>query len=100
MLGQIDKAFGLGNTANMNPGSLADWPITEQKPLFELLGAVQELIGVELTASFLMILIKVVSGIHFPKELAFVSCQLCPGNQCPGRKAPYDKELFEQYKSK
>ncbi|MGI6684908.1 MAG: vitamin B12 dependent methionine synthase [Bacillota bacterium] len=98
---EIDQEFNLGHTSNMYPGSLSDWPIKEQKPLFELLGDVQSLIGVELLPSFLMSPIKTVSGFHFPKEGSFESCQLCPRQDCPGRKAPYDKNLYaEKYEQK
>ncbi|HWR42675.1 vitamin B12 dependent-methionine synthase activation domain-containing protein [Sporomusa sp.] len=85
----LDKEFELAHAANMNPGSLADWPITEQIHIFNLLGNVEELIGVQLTDSYLMLPIKSVSGIRFPKEGTFENCQLCPRENCPSRKAPY-----------
>ena len=61
----------------MNPGSLADWPLREQRPLFGLLGNVRAAIGVTLTPSLLMTPTKSVSGILFPSEETFASCQLC-----------------------
>ena len=88
--------YHLGHTARMNPGSLADWPIEEQRPLFTLLGNAQELIGVHLTPSLMMVPTKSVSGILFPTESDFASCQLCPREICPGRKAPYDKDLYDK----
>lgn len=93
---RLDEEFQLVHSANMNPGSLPEWPITEQKPLFELLGDVQRMIGVRLTESCLMYPVKSVSGIHFPKEASYVNCQLCTKEKCPGRKAPYDNALHEQ----
>lgn len=93
----LEKEFGLGHAADMNPGSLMDWPIREQIPLFELLGNVEELIGVQLTDSSLMVPIKSVSGIRFPKEGTYENCQLCPREKCPSRKAPYDKECAESF---
>jgi hypothetical protein len=39
---------------------------------------------------------QVVSGILFPTEETFASCQLCPREDCPNRRAPYDAELFER----
>ena len=80
--------------AEMNPGSLGDWPLREQRPLFELLGDTSATIGVELTKSYLMVPSKTVSGILFPTEETFASCQLCPRVSCPNRRAPYDAELF------
>jgi hypothetical protein len=92
----LDQQYGLGHAVNMNPGSLADWPISEQKPLFELLGNVRDLIGVQLMDSFLLLPIKTVSGIRFPKEGTYENCQLCSREKCPGRKAPYDQGLYQQ----
>lgn len=86
----------LGKTSTMAPGSLGDWPIQQQKPLFNILGDTEAMIGVKLTASFLMLPPKSVSGIWFPTEKRFESCQLCPRQRCPNRRAPYDSELFER----
>jgi hypothetical protein len=81
-------------TASMSPGSLEDWPLTEQRPLFELVGDPTEAIGVELTDSYLMVPTKSVSGIRFVSEHGFQSCQLCPREGCPGRRAAYDEHLL------
>ncbi len=89
--------FALGQTSQMNPGSLEDWPITEQFKLFELLGNVEELAGVRLTDSCLMIPAKSLSGIIFPTEVRFESCQLCQRENCPSRQTPYDPQLSEAY---
>ncbi len=91
----MDEHYHLGKTAAMSPGSLEDWPIQEQRQLFDLLGDAVTQIGVYLTDSMLMIPTKTVSGIRFPTEVDFESCQLCPRLDCPGRRAPYDPELFE-----
>lgn len=90
------KRYRLGRTATMNPGSLEDWPIYQQRPLFALLGDPEEAIGVRLSPSMLMIPPKSVSGIRFPTEKRFASCQLCPRGGCPSRRAPYDEELYEK----
>lgn len=92
----LTQQFSLGNSSTMNPGSLPDWPIGEQRPLFALLGQTQEALGVRLTDSLLMVPTKSVSGIRFPLEESFASCQLCPRENCPNRRAPYDQELFEK----
>jgi hypothetical protein len=88
--------FAVPQMMTMNPGSLADWPIREQRPLFALLGDVKAAIGVELTPSLLMTPTKTVSGIFFPSEETFASCQLCPREDCPNRRAGYDPELFQR----
>lgn len=84
-----------GPISRMSPGSLEDWPIQEQRPLFRILGDPERDIGVRLTDSFLMVPTKSISGIHFPTEVRFESCQLCPRKVCPGRRAAYDQHLFE-----
>lgn len=93
----LKRHFGLDHVSRMNPGSLKDWPITEQKPLFSVFGNVEDLIGVTLTDSMLMIPRKSVSGIFFPTEVSFFSCQLCSRKDCPARMAPYDETLKEKY---
>lgn len=93
---ELKDKFELGKMANMNPGSLEDWPISQQKELFQLLDDHKKLIGVELNASFLMTPIKSVSGIFFPTETNYQNCMLCPRGDCPGRKAPYDEKLYSE----
>lgn len=90
----LKETYNLQQIAMMNPGSLTDWPITEQPRLFSLFGDVKPLIGVELTESYLMSPVKSVSGLIFPTEVNFVNCQLCPRENCPGRRAPYDEMLL------
>ena len=92
----IESTFQPGRMSSMSPGSLADWPITQQTQLFALLGDVGGAIGVQLTDSFLMVPMKSVSGMHFPTEISFHSCSLCPRKECPGRSAPYDEHLWAQ----
>ena len=74
----------------MSPGSLPDWPLEEQRVLFELLGETRKTIGVELTESLFMVPVKSLSGIVFTNEEGFASCQLCPREGCPGRRVPYE----------
>ncbi len=95
----LKRSYALGQMSQMSPGAGSQnlWPIEEQKQLFSIFGNVKDLIGVELTDSFLMIPNKSVSGIYFPTEIRFESCKLCPREVCPGRKAPYDKNLLESY---
>jgi hypothetical protein len=93
----LRSRFALSALSYMSPGSLEDWPIEEQRPLFSLLSGAESAIGVELTDSFLMVPRKSVSGIYFPTEVTFHNCQLCPRPKCEGRKAPYDKNRAEEY---
>jgi len=85
-----------GRTATMSPGRLVDWPLREQRQLFALLGDPQAAIGVQLSDSYLMIPAKSVSGLRFPTEENFESCQLCPRERCPNRQVPYDRDLYHR----
>ncbi|MBP7707439.1 MAG: hypothetical protein KA243_09360 [Candidatus Aminicenantes bacterium] len=89
LAGTIEARFGLDRLSSLSPGSLADWPITEQPKLFSLFGDTEKLVGVRLTDSMLMIPRKSISGIFFPSEEGFSACQLCDRERCPGRKAPF-----------
>jgi hypothetical protein len=96
LMKRVEEEFRPGRTNTMNPGSLEDWPLEEQRPLFSLFGDVEGAIGVKLTDSCLMVPAKSVSGVIFPSETGYENCQLCPREVCPGRRAPYDKGLFER----
>jgi hypothetical protein len=90
---RLAETYGLDveRMSTMNPGSgnRNVWPIGQQRQLFRLLGDVECLVGVRLTDSFLMTPNKTVSGILFPTEVPFVSCQLCTRENCPRRRAEY-----------
>jgi hypothetical protein len=93
----LRSRFALEGLSYMSPGSLADWPIEEQRPLFSILKGAEISIGVRLTENLLMIPRKSVSGIYFPTEVTFYSCQLCPRQHCEGRKARYGEDLAKEY---
>ena len=93
----LKEKYRLGNVAHMNPGEIEDWPITAQKPLFELFDGAEEQVGVTLTAGGLMKPLKSRSGILFPNDEDFVSCLLCTQKRCPGRRAPYTPEKVKEY---
>ena len=82
----------IGNLSHMSPGSLKEWPISEQVVLFDLIGDVYSSVGVKLTDSFLMLPIKSVSGFYFTSDNNYENCSLCPLLNCPGRRAPYKPE--------
>jgi hypothetical protein len=93
----VKEKHAMPRVALMNPGELADWPISQQKPLFKLFGGAEKQIGVSLTAGGAMKPIKSRSGIIFPNETGFLSCQLCTDLKCPGRRAKYDPEMAKEY---
>ena len=75
--------------STINPGSLKEWPLSGQIPLFGLLGNVENDIGVTLGESLLMSPTKSVSGIMFPTAEVYHNCQLCPRSDCPNRRSPF-----------
>ncbi|MBN2391857.1 MAG: vitamin B12 dependent methionine synthase [Anaerolineae bacterium] len=97
----MTEAYGLDKMALMSPGSLDDWPMPQQQPLFNILGDVAGAIGVQLSDSFVMTPNKSLSGLWFATGRQdwredFASCQLCPRENCPGRHAPYDDTLYDR----
>jgi hypothetical protein len=93
----LEAKYALAKTSSMHPGSgdATMWPLEQQAQLFSLLGDVEGQIGVILTSSFLMIPTKSVSGILFPTETNFQSCQLCHRENCPSRMAQFDQHLWQ-----
>ena len=96
---RLKTRYGFPGLASMDPGSLEDWPITEQPKLFSIFGDTEGLIGVRLTDSMLMLPRKSISGIFFPSEEGFMSCQLCDRDTCPARRAPYDEVMVARYQA-
>ena len=94
---EVKKRFDPNGTLSvMSPGSLKAWPIENQKPLFRIMGDTQGIIGVTLTDSCLMLPSKSVSGLLFSDTTGHVNCIMCPMENCPGRRAPYDPTHYEK----
>jgi hypothetical protein len=93
--GIIKKTLDAETVSTMNPGSLEDWPITEQTKLFSLMKDETAAIGVRLNESCLMRPLKSISGLSYASGEIFHNCQLCPRRDCPGRRAPFDDGLYE-----
>lgn len=101
LLDDLNRRYQPGHMSHMNPGSLSDWPLGEQRPMFRLLGDTESSIGVRLQPSLLMWPTKTVSSIAFPTSSTFESCLLCPRQTCPNRRAPFDPGMMDrEYKSK
>jgi hypothetical protein len=93
----VKEKHGMPKAALINPGEIEDWRITEQRPLFSLFKDAEKRIGVSLTPGGVMKPIKSRSGIVFPNDTGFLSCQLCTQLKCPGRRTKYDPELVKEY---
>ena len=92
----LTEQHGLVHASMMNPGSLPDWPLKEQRALFAILGDPGAAIGVQLTRSLLMVPMKSASGLLFPSQDSYENCMLCTRENCPGRRAPYDPDLYDR----
>ncbi len=92
---QLDKNKNSSPISLMTPGSLNDWPMSEQENLFSLFESSHQGIGVTLSESFLMHPLKTISCVLFRSEKMFQSCQLCSRGDCLNRRAPFEKDLFE-----
>ena len=95
-LKRVKASLGTENVYAVNPGSVIDWPLPQQKPLFDLLGDVYEHTGIELLKSFLMHPVKSGSGIYYVSDKHFASCMLCSRHTCPHRRAKFDPEMFRR----
>jgi hypothetical protein len=92
----LSERYMLGKVSSMSPGQL-DWPLTQQRKLFSIFGDIEEKIGVRLTENSVMIPRKSISGIVFPTEIVFTSCQLCPRKNCISRQVSYNEKLRKRY---
>jgi len=93
----VRRHHQIANLSSMNPGSgdATLWPLTEQAALFLLFGDVEGAIGVRLTESSLLIPEISISGVFFPTEADFESCQVCHRERCPTRRAPFSQEAWD-----
>ena len=92
----LKSALQTEKLSSVNPGSgdLENWPISQQRLLFGMIGDVKGQIGVTLSDSFLMSPIKSTSGLLYQSETEFVNCALCRRENCVGRRAEFDAELY------
>lgn len=94
--GQIEAIYGVKKLSIMNPGSLPEWPIGEQRAMFAMLGDVEGCIGVRLKESMMMDPLESSSGLYFVSEHDFTNCMACTRENCVGRKAPYDASIARE----
>ncbi|UCG83091.1 MAG: hypothetical protein JSW38_13145 [Dehalococcoidia bacterium] len=93
----ITKMYRVSKLSFMGPGQGDPpiWPYEQLRELYSICGDVEELIGVRLTESLLMIPSASAAAILFPTEVNFQGCQLCHNETCSFRLTPFDKELWE-----
>ena len=81
---QIVKIIHDELAALLGEGAAA--PLSEQRPLFQLMGQAADAIGATLNRSCLIVPLKSVSGIYFHAAEHFCNCRLCNREKCPGRR--------------
>ncbi|MBN2178369.1 MAG: vitamin B12 dependent methionine synthase [Deltaproteobacteria bacterium] len=92
----LKRITGTTTFSSMNPGSLEDWPLSEQVPLFELLEDAPQEIGVTLEKNMLLAPLKSATGIQFVSEEGFTNCRLCHREDCAGRREPFQSHLLQE----
>jgi hypothetical protein len=94
----LAEKYGIKKLSSVAPGRLDEWPLTQQRELFSLFGDNVNKIGVHLTKTCLMVPVKTVSGLLFPSEAGFESCELCSREKCMGRRAAFDSKQVELFR--
>lgn len=100
LLKALTERYHLGKTGVLNPGSLPEWPLSEQRALFRLLGDVTGDIGVTLEANNFMSPLATSSGLLFETEQDYENCSYCTNLKCIIRRAPYDPEKAAELRKK
>jgi hypothetical protein len=77
------------NLSCMNPGSLSDWGIEQQRELFTLLGGIPPALGIRLNQDCLIKPLKSITGIYFYSDVPFCNCSLCDKENCPTRRTDF-----------
>lgn len=92
----LKERFSLEQFSVLNPGSLPDWPIENNKTLVDIIGDVEKDTGVVLNEAGYMIPWNSSSGIIFPDDSGYQNCMLCRNIDCIGRRAPFDSEQYSR----
>lgn len=86
--------FGFQDISYMNPGSLPDWPIKNNVPLFEMIENIEE-IGAKINTHHYIIPWNASSGIIFENGNGYSNCALCK-NKCEKRRVPFNQEDYNR----
>lgn len=92
----VMQEFGVRKLGALNPGSLPEWPLSEQRKLFSMLGDGPQQIGVTLGDDLFMFPAETSSGLLFETEQDYKNCMVCTRLDCIGRQAPYDAEQAKE----
>ena len=93
----IKEKHALNGAATLNPGEFADFPISQQQPLFALFGGAEKAIGVSLTTGGAIKPTKSRSGILFPQRDWLPELQALHPAKVPRRRAAYNPAAVKEY---
>jgi len=92
MIQYMKDKFGFDGSSMLSPGSLPDWPIENNFPLFDMIGNVAE-IGVSLNDAGYIKPWNSGSHIHFSGD-GYQNCSLCKKYNCVGRRARFNRKEY------
>ena len=92
MVTYMKERFGFDGSSMLSPGSLPDWPIQNNFPLFDMIGNVAE-IGMSLNDAGYIKPWNSGSHIHFSGD-GYQNCSLCKKYDCVGRRARFDRAEY------
>lgn len=92
MVNYMKERFGFDGSSMLSPGSLPDWPIQNNFPLFDMIGNVAE-IGMSLNDAGYIKPWNSGSHIHFSGD-GYQNCSLCKKYDCVGRRARFDRAEY------
>jgi hypothetical protein len=91
---EIKRTWNISTISIMNPGSLRGWDISEQKKILALLEPLPGQSGISISENYIISPAMSLSGIIYESEKEFLNCILCPREDCPLRRRPFDHEMY------
>ncbi|MDR1080652.1 MAG: hypothetical protein LBQ79_06755 [Deltaproteobacteria bacterium] len=82
----IAERWGVPDISAVAPGTLDEWPQSEQRPLFELMGPAADRKGMFLNSKLWLEPLVSSSGIYFSSPGGFHNCYLCRDDDCQWRR--------------
>ncbi|MDR1313234.1 MAG: hypothetical protein LBQ12_05940 [Deltaproteobacteria bacterium] len=82
----ISERWSLPDISAVAPGALEEWPRTEQKALFDLMGPAAGRKGMILNSKMWLEPLVSSSGIYFHSPTGFHNCYLCRDDDCQWRR--------------
>ncbi|MDR1037823.1 MAG: hypothetical protein LBT40_15065 [Deltaproteobacteria bacterium] len=82
----IAERWGVADISAVAPGTLEEWPQSEQRPLLDLMGPAAERKGMILNSKLWLEPLVSSSGIYFNSPSGFHNCYLCRDDDCQWRR--------------